>query len=270
MDEAGVIAATDTPVTSASLIRDLRALGVIDGGVVIAHVAMSGLGWVVGGAQAVVEALLGAVGVGGTLVMPTQSGHLSDPALWEAPPVPPEWVEVIRRDMPLFDPALTPTRAMGQVVDCFRRHPDAFRSQHPTVSFAAVGPSAAELMADHSLTPGLGEGSPLSKLYDADAQVLLLGVDHGNDTSLHLAEHRATWPGKRRYLDGASMIVEGRKQWVVYEDLELDDDDFTAIGEAFSATGAEAVGPVGTGRGRLCRQRAIVDFAVDHIGRHRL
>lgn len=269
MDEAGVIAATDAPITTATLVRDLRALGVAEGDLVIGHVAMSALGWVVGGAQAVVEALLGAVGRTGTLVMPTQSGHLSDPALWQAPPVPAPWVDVIRRDMPLFDPALTPTRAMGQVVECFRRHPDAVRSSHPTVSFAACGPLAASLMADHPLTPGLGDGSPLSKLYEADAEVLLLGVDHGNDTSLHLAEHRATWPGKRTYIDGASMMVDGCKQWVAYEDLELDDSDFTAVGDAFAATGAETVGPVGTGNGRLCRQRAIVDFAVGHFATHR-
>jgi aminoglycoside 3-N-acetyltransferase len=269
VDEAEIIAATESPITTGSLIRDLRELGVTEGSVVIAHVAMSTLGWVVGGAQAMVEAMLGAVGPTGTLVTPTQSAHLSDPALWQAPPVPPEWVEVIRRDMPLFDPALTPTRAMGQVVECFRRHPGAIRSQHPTVSFAAVGPLAADLMSDHPLTPGLGEGSPLSRLYDADAQVLLLGVDHSNDTSLHLAEHRATWPSKQTCVDGAAMVVDGRKRWVAYEDLELDDEDFAAIGEAFAATNAEVAGPVGNGVGRLCRQRAIVDFAVGYITTHR-
>jgi aminoglycoside 3-N-acetyltransferase len=269
VDEAGVIAATDAPVTTGSLLRDLRTLGVSEGDVVIAHVAMSKLGWVVGGAQAVVEALLAAVGPDGTLVMPTQSGHLSDPARWQAPPVPDAWIDVIRRDMPLFDAALTPTRAMGQVVDSFRGHPGAVRSHHPTTSFAACGPMASALMVDHPLTPGLGEGSPLSRLYDADAQVLLLGVDHGNDTSLHLAEHRATWPGKRTYVDGAAMLVDGIKGWVSYEDLDLDDGDFAAIGDAFAATGGESEGPVGTGRGRRCRQRAIVDFAVSHITANR-
>lgn len=264
-----MIAATSAPVTASSLRRDLRALGVADGGVVIAHVAMSKLGWVVGGAQAVVEAMLAAVGPSGTLVMPTQSGQLSDPARWEAPPVPAAWIDVIRRDMPLFDPALTPTRAMGQVVDCFRRHPAAIRSRHPTVSFAAIGPLAAVLMADHPLTPGLGERSPLSRLYDADAQVLLLGVDHGNDTSLHLAEHRATWPGKQTLVDGAALRVDGEKRWVAYDDLDLDDHDFAAVGDAFASTGQEREGPVGAGRGRLCRQRTIVDFAVDHFRTHR-
>ncbi len=264
-----MIAKTSAPVTVASLTADLRALGVTEGGVLIAHVAMSALGWVVGGAQAVVEALLAAAGPTGTVVVPTQSGHLSDPALWQAPPVPPEWIEAIRRDMPLFDPALTPTRAMGQVVDCFRRHPGAIRSLHPTVSFAACGPLAEALMVDHALTPGLGEGSPLSRLYDADAQVLLLGVDHHNDTSLHLAEHRAEWPGKHTYTDGAALVIDGVKQWVTYDDLELDDEDFAEIGDAFATTGQERRGAVGDGVGRLCRQRALVDFAVAHISAHR-
>ncbi len=269
MDEAEVIARTPAPVTAATLLADLRALGVTEGAVVLAHVAMSELGWVVGGAQAVVEALLAAVGATGTLVVPTQSAHLSDPARWEAPPVPPSWVEPIRRAQPLFHPALTPTRGMGQVADCLRRHPDAVRSHHPTVSFAACGPLASGLMAAHPLSPGLGEGSPLSRLYDADALVLLLGVDHRRDTSLHLAEHRASWPGKRRSVEGAALLVEGQRRWVAYEDLELDDSDFAALGDAFAATAAERRGPVGAGSGRLCRQRALVDFAVDFFGRHR-
>lgn len=52
-------------------------------------------------------------------------------------------------------------------------------------------------MADHSLDDALGEGSPLARVYDLDGQVLLLGVGHDNNTSLHLAEYRAEFPGRR-------------------------------------------------------------------------
>lgn len=269
VSEADAIAATPRPVTTASLLSDLRSLGVSAGDVVIVHTKMSSLGWVAGGAQAVVEALLAAVGPAGTLVMPTQSGQLSDPAAWENPPVPPEWVEIIRAETTAYDPHLTPTRAMGQVVECFRSHPATRRSAHPTLSLAANGPQAEQIVGAHPLTAGLGDGSPLQALYDLDARVLLLGAGHENNTSLHLAEYRAAFPGKSWSTVGAPVLVDGVRQWVSYDDLDLDSDDFATIGDAFAATGAERSGRVGVGTARLSRVREIVDFAVDWMESNR-
>ena len=276
MNEADAIATSTRPASVTTLVADLRSLGLAVGDVVIVHTAMSRLGWIAGGAQALVLALLDSVGTtcagtttgGGTIVMPAHSG-LSDPAGWSNPPVPADWIPVIRAETPAFDAALTPTRAMGQTVDCFRSHPSTVRGNHPTVSFAANGPLARRIVDDHPLTPSLGEGSPLQRLYDLDAKVLLLGVDHGNNTSLHLAEHRAIWPGKHSYTDGAPVLVDGERRWVTYEDLVLDEEDSPAIGEAFAATGFEQAGPIGAGVGRLSSVRAVVDFAVEWIEQHR-
>lgn len=264
--EADSIAAVGAPASVASLTADLRALGVEPGGVLLVHSAMSKLGWVAGGAQAVVEALFDTVGArdadGGTIVMPTQSGQLSDPRDWSHPPVPAEWVDTVRATLPAYDPYLTPTRGMGQVVECFRQHRATVRSAHPTVSFAANGPRADEIVDDHPLAPALGDESPLGRLYDLDAHVLLLGVDHANNTSLHLAEHRADWPGRAQRIDAAPVVVDGRRTWVEYEDLDRDDADFVQLGDAFAATGDEVTGAVGAGSGRLMRLRDVVDFAV--------
>lgn len=269
MTEADAIAATPSPVTVATLRRDLRALGLGPGAVVIVHSSLRALGWVAGGAQAVVQALLEMVGDEGTVVMPTQSTHLSDPAGWSNPPVPAHWVPLLREALPAYDPYLTMTRDMGQIVECFRHHPATLRSTHPTVSFAANGAQAAALVGIHPLTPSLGEGSPLGRLYEADALVLLLGVGHANNTSLHLAEHRATWASKANVSQGAPMLVDGERRWVTYEDLEARDDDFVLVGAAFGATGAERAGPVGAGTARLMRQRDLVDFAVAWMTTHR-
>ena len=256
------------PATVPSLADDLRQLGVSLGDVVLVHTSLSRLGWIVGGAQAMVEALLCAVGPQGTVVMPAHSG-LSDPAGWRNPPVPTEWLDTIRASMPLFDPALTPTRAVGQVVECFRGHPRAVRGNHPTVSFVAVGPDAAAIVEPHPLSPALGEGSPLARLYDLTAKVLLLGVDHANDTSLHLAEYRAVWDGKHDESHGAAVLVNRERRWVTYDDLAIDSSDFAAIGEDFAETGAEVKGTIGEGIGRLCGVREIVDFSVGWIAEHR-
>ena len=79
-----VIARTQTPGTVETLVRDLGALGVRPGMMLLAHTSLSALGWICGGAVAVIEALLRALGPEGTLVMPTQTGELTDPANWRS------------------------------------------------------------------------------------------------------------------------------------------------------------------------------------------
>ncbi|HET9733395.1 MAG TPA: AAC(3) family N-acetyltransferase [Acidimicrobiales bacterium] len=257
------------PVTRARLAADLCDLGVVPGSTVMVHSSLSRLGWVAGGAQAVVLALLDAVGADGTLVVPTHSGHLSDPARWERPPVPEEWWPAIRRETPAFDPLLTPTRNMGAVVECFRHLPDASRSYHPIYSVAAVGAHRDRIVEGHALAHGLGEQSPLARLYDLDAWVLLLGVGHANNTSLHLAEYRADYPAKAWTTRASPVTVDGERRWVEWPDLDGDTTDFVALGADFAATGMEINGPVGGGTGRLMRQREVVDFAVAWMGSHR-
>ncbi len=233
------------------------------------HCALSRLGWVAGGPQSVVEALLAVVGSTGTLVAPSQSGQLTDPANWSNPPVPPEWVEAVREALPAYDPYLTPTRDIGQVVECLRQHRATLRSAHPTLSFVANGPLAASILEPHALTPGLGEGSPLSRLYELDAKVLLLGVGYGNATALHLAEHRASWPSRRMAAEGVAMVVSGERRWVTYEDLDLDSDDFDLVGAAFVGAGLDHSGRVGNADARWCPLRALVDFGATWMSRHR-
>lgn len=268
MTEADAVAGVERPATRATLAADLRSLGVEPGQVLVVHSSLSRLGWVAGGAQAVVLAVLDALGDDGTLVMPTHS-PFGEPSRWQHPPVPEPWWQVIRDETPAFDPALTPTRQMGAIVECFRHVPGVLRSHHPASSFAAVGPHAATITAGHELAFGLGEGSPLARLYELDARVLLLGVGHGNNTSLHLAEHRVHPPVCETYEEGAPLLVDGARRWVTYPELAIDESDFEELGAAFAATGGERVGPVGAGQGRLVRQRDVVDFAVKWLVTHR-
>ena len=104
------IKASTGPVTRAQLADDLGRLGVRPGSALLVHTSLSALGWVCGGAQTVVEALLDALGPDGTLVVPTHTNGNSDPAQWQAPPVPESWWQVIRDETPAFDPAITPSR----------------------------------------------------------------------------------------------------------------------------------------------------------------
>lgn len=253
------------PGTRDSLASDLRSLGLPMGAVVLVHSSLSALGWTAGGALAVAQALFDAIGPAGTLVVPTHSGNLSDPAGWERPPIPQSWWETVRATMPAFDPALTPTRGMGAIADVVRRWPEARRSNHPQVSFTAVGPQAPTVVAGHSLEFGLGERSPLARLYDLDAFLLLLGVDHGTNTSLHLAEYRAgTRPETR---EAGPVLVDGVRRWERWPEIDMDSSVFAELGSALDATGAVTVGRVGVGPARLMRQRAAVDFGVGWLRR---
>ncbi|RZU77561.1 aminoglycoside 3-N-acetyltransferase [Micromonospora kangleipakensis] len=256
------------PHTRASLAAHLHDLGVRPGGVLLVHAALRPLGFVCGGPQAVVLALRDVLGPDGTLVVPTHTPENSDPAGWNNPPVPADWWPVIRAELPGFDPALTPSRFMGTLAEQVRTWPGALRSDHPQVSFAALGPAAGRIVADHTLTDMLGEGSPLARLHDLDADVLLLGVDHGSNTSLHLAEYR--WPAAPRARVGAAVLTgDGGREWVWWDDVDLDESDFARLGADFEATAAVRVGAVGDGTGRLMRQRAAVDFAVEWLARNR-
>ncbi|MEZ4622552.1 MAG: AAC(3) family N-acetyltransferase [Caldilineaceae bacterium] len=264
MSEVETIAkSTNGPVTVDSLVADLQRLGLQPGMTLIVHSSLSALGWVCGGPVAVIQALETVLTPAGTLVMPTHTGELSDPAPWQHPPVPESWWETIRATMPAFDPDLTPTRWMGAISETFRKQPGVRRSMHPQVSFAAWGAQADFVVGNHQLAHGMGEGSPLARIYDLAGSILLLGVGHDNNTSLHLAEYRADYPGKQVQNQHAPILEAGVRRWVTFADVTTDSDDFAALGAAYEAAGQpQRIGPVGYGEARLIPQRSIVDFAM--------
>ncbi|PZF99831.1 aminoglycoside N(3)-acetyltransferase [Micromonospora deserti] len=255
------------PHTVQSLATDLRRLGVAAGSVLLVHSSYRSIGFVAGGTQAVVEALLEVLGPDGTLVVPTHTPENSDPAGWRNPPVPQAWWPVIREQAPGFDPARTPSRWMGVLAETVRTWPAAQRSDHPQVSFAAVGARAAEIVDQHRLDDALGDRSPLGAVYRLDGMVLLLGCGHDSNTSLHLAEWRQQSP---RGTEGAAVRrPDGSSRWITWTDVVPDESDFARLGADFEATGGATLGRVGGATARLMRQRALVDFATSWMRANR-
>ena len=266
MTESEAIAASPELVTVDSLVALLRNCGIQPGDVLLVHSSLSAIGWVCGGPVAVIDALMRAVGATGTVAMPAYSAGLSDPANWRNPPVPPSWHAEICATMPAFDPRRTPTLRMGAIAESFRTWPDVLRSNHPTSSMAAHGPQASFILERHPLDDPLGEQSPLGRLYELDAKVLLLGVGHDKNTSLHLAERKAFGARQPRTRTGAPVIVDWQRQWVAYKEPTAETGDFNALGADFEAVEGNVVR---CGAARAMRQRALVDFAVPWLLRHR-
>jgi len=239
------------PITIDSMADDLQNLGLEAGDTVLVHCSLSSLGWVCGGAPAVVDALQDVVGEEGTIVMPTHSPGNRAPEEMGNPPVPDSWYDSVREGMPPYRSALTPTQGMGTVPECFRTYPDTVRSDHPRHSFAAWGNDAAFVVRQHSLDNSLGEQSPLARVYDLEGEVLYLGTTHATSTSLHLAEYRADLELGTETHESV-VQVDGERQWIEYEEVAFTDEDFSECGGAFETAHPEAFerGTVGVGEAK--------------------
>ncbi|MFJ2867125.1 aminoglycoside N(3)-acetyltransferase [Kitasatospora sp. NPDC087314] len=228
----------------------------------VLHVQASlrALGPVAGGAAGVVDALLEVLGPDGTLVAYTATPENSATSRIHQTAtagLSPAEVTAYQSRMPLFDPATTPcSPTMGALSEEIRTRPGALRSRHPQTSWAALGRRAAEITAHHPLTSHLGPESPLGRLYDLDARVLMLGVPMARFTAFHLADLRQPDVRVREYR------CAGPDGWLTFQAPDLDDLHFAELGTRVlaAATGVTST-HLGTAGCRLVPVREAVDLA---------
>lgn len=262
-------ALSNRPNTVRTLKSNLKALEVKEGMTLLVHSSLSSIGWVCGGAVSVILALEEVLTENGTLIMPTHSGDLSDPGNWQNPPVPESWWEIIRKEMPIFDMDLTPTRGMGVVPEVFRKQTDVVRSSHPNSSFAAWGKHKDYIVQDNHLDYQMNKESPLGRIYELDGYILLLGVSYDKNTSFHLTEYKANYTGKKIIKEYAPIIENNKRIWKEYKDIEYNDNDFMKIGADFEKQNNVNIGNIGLAKTRLISQRKLVDFAVKWMEKNR-
>lgn len=162
--------------SSAELMRQLEAVPLPEQPVLLVHSSLKQLGFVEGGADGVVDALVEVVVSRrrGTLVLPTFSidGSMHNSLAGGA----------------VFDVRSTPSN-LGAIPEAFRRRPGVRRSIHPTHSFAALGPRADWIVAEHHRCgSSFGADSPMVRAMEADARLAGLGTNLGNVTFYHCLE----------------------------------------------------------------------------------
>lgn len=219
-----------------ALVRQLRELGVRAGGVLLVHTSFRAVRPVEGGPLGLVGALRDALGPAGTLVMPAMTDGES-----------------------AFDPASTPTCDMGITAELFWRQPGVVRSGHPGGSFAAVGPHAEAICAPQPLEPPHGPESPVGRVHDLDGQVLLLGVTHGESTTVHLAEALAAVP--YRVAHPCVVVDGGVARTVMIHEPDHCCAGFEQLDTWLTARGLQRAGRVGNARSRIARARDVVAVA---------
>ncbi|HOE07303.1 MAG TPA: AAC(3) family N-acetyltransferase [Treponemataceae bacterium] len=259
----------DEIATITSLAGDFKRLGLSKDMTVIVHASLRSFGWVCGGAVSVILALEEVLGTGGTLVMPSHSYDISDPAHWENPPVPSAWIERIRSEMPLFYRDLTPTTSMGKIAETFRKQNGVVRSSHPSSSFCAWGKHKDYIVQDNKLDFSQNEQSPLGRVYELGGYILLIGVAHEKNTSLHLAEYKAEYPGKKIIQEGYPCMENGKRVWKEASDIAYISEDFPLIGYEYEACGKVKKGYAGKALCRLINQKDFVDFAASWMKKNR-
>ena len=241
------------------IVEDLRKLGVKDGMILEVHSSLSSIGYVVGGAQSVVDALMEAVGFNGTLVMPIQTYENNEPSFWENPPAERQLWAKIRESTPAFNPDESEISHMGRIPENLNRRPGTYRTDHPSCAFVTYGKYGKQIAEKQSLDFALGEQSPLAEMYNLPTYVLLMGVGYDCCTGMHLGEYRSN--ARKVILQGGAVNENGYRKWVKYLELSLDSDEFTEVGKMMEEKGMVREGYVGHS---LCKMFRLSD-AVDHV-----
>ncbi len=224
----------------------LRELGVKEGGVLLVHTSFRATRPIQGGPLGLIQALRDALGPSGTLTMPSWSGSDDEP----------------------FDRATTPAAPdLGVVADLFWRQPGVLRSDH-LQAFAAAGPRAAEIISGPLPLPPHIPESPVGRVHGLDGQVLLLGVGHDANTTLHLAELIAGVPYRvARY---CTVLRGGRAERIEYEENDHCCQRFALADGWLRERGLQREGQVGHAHARLGRARDVVAATVEQLAREPL
>ena len=256
--------------TRASLRDDLTRIGLRAGDTVMVHAAMSKVGPLLNGPDALSNAILDVVGPEGTMLVYTSWDSVHDDLLDDDGRVLAEW----RDHVPGFDQqASRAVRMNGILAEFVRTMPGAQRSANPGASVAAVGKLADWITADHRLDYGFGEDTPLSRLVEVGRRVLMVGAPWDTMTLVRHADHLADIPGKQTIRIEVPFAGAHGTEWRFMEEFETGDPVHEALPEnyieqivtAYVESGGGHQGLIGTAPSLLVDARPTLAFAIQWL-----
>jgi len=174
-------------VTQRNIEDGLRRVGLQSSDCVLVHSSLSRFGYVEGGIDTVIDALIHVLGPDGTLMMSaiTTNTKLVIECIQASN-------EDRTADVEPLDVENMKTWA-GKIPESFRKRPGVIRSLHPTHSVSAYGKLAEEMCSEHENAPGpCGRHTPYMRLAEIERGfILLLGVNHQSNTAIHGIEEIA-------------------------------------------------------------------------------
>ncbi len=176
-------------LTKKDLKKIFKKVGLKTGMKVMVHSSLSKLGYVVNGAEDVIDALLEIISLKkGTLFIPTHSSQLTNPIYWKIGKFGKKHKEKIKKNMNFFNQKKTMPANRGLMSKTILNYNKVKRSLHPLNSTACLGNKSKYYTNNHSLHRPEGFQSPIGKLYKDKGHILLIGVNFDKITALHLAE----------------------------------------------------------------------------------
>lgn len=226
------------------------------------HASLSSFGFVIGGAQTVIDALIETVGYEGTIACVINYDSFSEPSRWQYPPISIDLEQKVRDNMPVLNREASDNNT-GSIVENLRRRPGSLCSLSPTCSYVAWGKYARLICTRQPLNFALGENSPTSHLYDLDAYVLLLGVDYDKCTLMHLAEYRSQF--RPIIIEGAKVEIDNKPVYKKYLELDIDSEIFNEVGAFLERDNKVNKLKINDSICRLFSGRIAVDYACKYM-----
>lgn len=236
-------------ITRNKLKEQFLACGLQKGDIVEVHASLKSIGYIVGGPQVVLDALVDTIGIEGTIIMAAQAYDNSEPAFFEHPPIPVGDYKTFRESRPVNRNKLENINHMGELAKALMARPNSYISEHPRDAFVSMGKYAKWITQNHPLNAELGPDSPLGKMLELKSKICLIGVDYDNATGMHLGEHLSA---KREHiLQGARILVHGESKWVKFNATDYNSDDFIEPGKRLEKNGLVRFGQIGQAKVKL-------------------
>jgi aminoglycoside 3-N-acetyltransferase len=247
------------------IVDDLKNIGIENGDGLFVHASLGSIGTVVGGARAVVEALIEAIGSQGVIAMPAFSSDAYEQILPGDREISSVERERLSNGVLGFDIKTSPVAGMGSIAETFRTWPGTSRSTHPCVSICARGKDSDIYLQKHSLAWACGPDTPLGALLERpNMKILLIGVGWNRCSALHTAEtlcnNRRTKVRRFKHQDS------GLLQWIETPDVADDGDRlFPLVGADFEQTDQVRAGLIGAANTKICSFPKLVSFATSWL-----